>query len=138
LADRIHDANAEILITADGTFRRGKVIDLKSVADEAVGASPSIKTTVVVRHAGNPVISEPIGGRFCTMSLSKERAPNALRNLWTQKMRSLYSTRPGARGCQKASFTRPQAIWLRRLPRYKPYLTYTTTTCGGALLTSDG
>ncbi|MGP8133188.1 MAG: acetate--CoA ligase, partial [Halobacteriota archaeon] len=60
LADRIHDANAKILITADGTFRRGKVIDLKSVADEAVGASPSIKTTVVVRHAGNPV-SEPIG-----------------------------------------------------------------------------
>jgi len=38
----------------------GKVIDLKSVADEAVGASPSIKKTVVVRHAGNPV-SEPIG-----------------------------------------------------------------------------
>ncbi len=64
LADRIHDANAEILITADGTFRRGKVIDLKSVADEAVGASPSIKTTVVVRHAGNPVISEPIGGEI--------------------------------------------------------------------------
>jgi acetyl-CoA synthetase len=61
LADRIHDANAEILITADGTFRRGKVIDLKSVADEAVGASPSIKTTVVVRHAGNPVSSEPFG-----------------------------------------------------------------------------
>ena len=64
LADRIHDANAKILITADGTFRRGKVIDLKSVADEAVGASPSIKTTVVVRHAGNPVISEPIGGEI--------------------------------------------------------------------------
>ena len=64
LADRIHDANAEILITADGTFRRGKVIDLKSVADEAVGASPSIKTTVVVRHAGNPVISEPLGGEI--------------------------------------------------------------------------
>ncbi|MGZ4891043.1 MAG: acetate--CoA ligase [Halobacteriota archaeon] len=61
LADRIHDANAKILITADGTFRRGKVIDLKSIADEAVGASPSIKTTVVVRHAGNPVSSEPLG-----------------------------------------------------------------------------
>ena len=64
LADRIHDANAKILITADGTFRRGKVIDLKSVADEAVGASPSIKMTVVVRHAGNPVISEPIEGEI--------------------------------------------------------------------------
>jgi acetyl-CoA synthetase len=61
LADRIHDANAKILITADGTFRRGKVIDLKSIADEAVAASPSIKTTVVVRHAGNPVISGTTG-----------------------------------------------------------------------------
>jgi acetyl-CoA synthetase len=64
LADRIHDANAEILITADGTFRRGKVIDLKSIADEAVGASPSIKTTVVVRRAGNPASSEPVEGEI--------------------------------------------------------------------------
>jgi len=63
LADRIHDANAQILITADGTFRRGKVIDLKSVADEAVGASPSIKTTVLVRHAGNSV-SAPFGSEI--------------------------------------------------------------------------
>src|SRR5674536_192790 len=36
LAERINDAEAKVLITADGTFRRGQVIDLKAVSDEAV------------------------------------------------------------------------------------------------------
>jgi acetyl-CoA synthetase len=57
LADRIHDADARVLITADGTFRRGSTIDLKGAADEAVKASPSIETTVVVRHTGDPKTS---------------------------------------------------------------------------------
>ncbi|MGZ4910216.1 MAG: acetate--CoA ligase [Halobacteriota archaeon] len=63
LADRIHDANAKVLVTADGTFRRGKAIDLKTISDEAVQASPSIETTVVVRHAGNSVTSPETGSR---------------------------------------------------------------------------
>ncbi|MGZ7132335.1 MAG: acetate--CoA ligase, partial [Halobacteriota archaeon] len=63
LADRIHDANAKVLITADGTFRRGKAIDLKTIADEAVQASPSIETTVTVRHAGNPVTISETGSQ---------------------------------------------------------------------------
>ena len=52
LAGRIQDADAVVLITADGTFRRGRVIDLKSVADEAVRDCPSVETIVVVRHIG--------------------------------------------------------------------------------------
>jgi acetyl-CoA synthetase len=63
LADRIHDANARVLITADGTFRRGKAIDLKTVADEAVRASPSVEVTVIVRHAGNSITVNETNGR---------------------------------------------------------------------------
>jgi acetyl-CoA synthetase len=63
LADRIHDANAGVLITADGTFRRGKVIDLKTVADEAVRASPSIEVTVLVRHTDNSIADNEANGR---------------------------------------------------------------------------
>jgi len=72
LADRIHDANAEIIITADGTYRRGKVIDLKSIADEAVSASPSIKTTVVVPHAGSPVSLSEARGEVAYDELTRE------------------------------------------------------------------
>ena len=50
LRDRINDAQARLLITADGGFRRGHVVPLKRVADEAVQQTPSIEHVVVVRR----------------------------------------------------------------------------------------
>jgi acetyl-CoA synthetase len=48
LADRINDAEAKVLITADGGYRRGNVVPLKRNADEAVERTPSIEHVVVV------------------------------------------------------------------------------------------
>jgi acetyl-CoA synthetase len=50
LKDRILDADAKLLITADGSFRRGKCIHLKKAADAAISECPSILNTIVVRH----------------------------------------------------------------------------------------
>ena len=55
LADRINDAQAKVLITADGGYRRGEVFALKPQADEAVASTPSIEHVVVVRRGGNDV-----------------------------------------------------------------------------------
>ncbi len=55
LRDRINDAEAKVLITADGGYRRGDVFALKPVADEALDATPSITGVVVVRRGGNDV-----------------------------------------------------------------------------------
>ena len=55
LKDRINDAQAKLLITADGGSRRGKVIHLKEIADAAVAESPSIEHVLVVKHASNDV-----------------------------------------------------------------------------------
>ncbi len=55
LRDRINDAEAKVLITADGGYRRGEVFPLKPVADEAVENTPSITGVVVVRRGGNDV-----------------------------------------------------------------------------------
>ncbi|MFZ9805598.1 MAG: acetate--CoA ligase [Ilumatobacteraceae bacterium] len=55
LADRINDASAKVLITADGGWRRGEVFPLKPQADEAVANAPTIEHVVVVRRGGNPV-----------------------------------------------------------------------------------
>jgi acetyl-CoA synthetase len=53
LRDRINDAKARLLITADGGYRRGQVVPLKKVADEAVTGAPSIEHVIVVeRGAG--------------------------------------------------------------------------------------
>jgi acetyl-CoA synthetase len=55
LRDRINDAEAKVLITADGGYRRGDVFALKPVADEALAETPSITGVVVVRRGGNDV-----------------------------------------------------------------------------------
>ncbi len=61
LADRINDAEAKVLITADGGWRRGAVFPLKPAADEAVAATTSIEHVVVVRRGENEI--EMVEGR---------------------------------------------------------------------------
>ena len=55
LADRIDDAAAKVLITADGGYRRGEVFPLKPAADEAVANTSTIEHVVVVKRGGNEV-----------------------------------------------------------------------------------
>lgn len=55
LADRINDAEAKVLITADGGYRRGEVFELKPAADEAIASTPTIEHVVVVKRGGNTV-----------------------------------------------------------------------------------
>lgn len=50
LASRIADANSRVLLTADGGSRRGKKIDLKSIADEAMKRSPTIEVCITVKY----------------------------------------------------------------------------------------
>ena len=53
LADRINDAEAKVLITADGGYRRGGIVPLKVNSDKAVESCPTIESVVVVaRGAG--------------------------------------------------------------------------------------
>jgi acetyl-CoA synthetase len=61
LSDRINDAEAKVLITADGGYRRGEVFALKPAADEAIASAPTIEHVVVVRRGGNDV--EMVDGR---------------------------------------------------------------------------
>ena len=53
LASRIDDAQATLLVTADGGWRRGKAIDLKSAADEALEQTSSVEHVLVVRRVGD-------------------------------------------------------------------------------------
>ncbi|MEO0075165.1 MAG: acetate--CoA ligase [candidate division WOR-3 bacterium] len=55
LKDRILDAEARILITADGAYRRGKLVNLKFNADEAVKDCPSIEHVIVYNRAQSNV-----------------------------------------------------------------------------------
>ncbi len=55
LQDRILDAEAKILITSDGGWRRGTVVPLKKNADEALQNTPSIEKVIVIKRIGNEV-----------------------------------------------------------------------------------
>jgi len=55
LADRIADAKSKVLITADGGFRRGKVVPLKDTADAALKNCPTIEKSIVVKRTGEKV-----------------------------------------------------------------------------------
>ena len=43
LAERIEDAQSRVLITADGGWLRGKIVELKDIADEAIARQPTIE-----------------------------------------------------------------------------------------------
>jgi acetyl-CoA synthetase len=58
LAERIEDARSRVLITADGGFQRGKVVELKKIADEAVKRSGYVEVVIVARHTHSPISME--------------------------------------------------------------------------------
>ena len=77
LADRINDAEAKVLITADGGYRRGSVFPLKAAADEACESTPSIEHVVVVQarwqrrrdgRRARPLVPRPHGRRLQRLS----------------------------------------------------------------------
>ncbi|MEM1943027.1 MAG: acetate--CoA ligase [Candidatus Caldarchaeum sp.] len=70
---RIEDLGATVLITADGFYRRGRLINLKEIADKAVERSESIKKVLVVRRAGNKV--DMVEGRDLWLHRILEEVP---------------------------------------------------------------
>ena len=53
LRERINDAQAKIVITADGAWRRGSVVPLKASVDEALRGTPGMEKVVVLRRVGD-------------------------------------------------------------------------------------
>jgi acetyl-CoA synthetase len=55
LVDRINDAGAKLIITADGGYRRGNTVRLKDNVDEALPSCPSVENVIVVRRTGDKI-----------------------------------------------------------------------------------
>ncbi|BBD73825.1 acetyl-coenzyme A synthetase [Sulfodiicoccus acidiphilus] len=52
IANRVNDLNASLIVTADGVYRRGKILRLKEIVDESLKFTPSVQRVVVVRRLG--------------------------------------------------------------------------------------
>lgn len=61
IVDRVNDAEAKMIITADGGWRRGQIVELKKAVDEAVTKCPTVRKVVTVKRTGSP--SEMVHGR---------------------------------------------------------------------------
>ena len=81
LAQRIQDAECNVLITGDGSWRRGKTFPLKDNADVAVDQCPSIKNVVVVKRTNDPVTMKDgrdVWYHDLIEGQPKERAPEVM------------------------------------------------------------
>ncbi len=59
IRDRVNDAKARVVITADGGWRRGEVVPLKETVDKAVDECPTIEQVVVLRRTGREIAFHP-------------------------------------------------------------------------------
>jgi len=59
LRDRLNDAEASVVVTADGGWRRGQIVPLKANVDAALDETPSVRTVLVVRRTENDVTMRP-------------------------------------------------------------------------------
>ncbi len=55
LRDRINDSKSKVIITADGSYRRGSIVPLKKNTDEAIKECPSVKNVIVCRRTGHEI-----------------------------------------------------------------------------------
>ncbi|BCU66807.1 acetyl-coenzyme A synthetase [Sulfolobales archaeon HS-7] len=55
VADRMNDADAKLIVTADGGWRRGKVVPLKEVVDRALESAKTVKKVLVVKRTGTEI-----------------------------------------------------------------------------------
>ena len=58
LAARIEDAKSRVVVTADGGWRRGKINDLKAIANDAIKRSPTVEVCICVKRTGHDVYME--------------------------------------------------------------------------------
>jgi acetyl-CoA synthetase len=79
LQGRVDDSESKLIITCDGSYQNGKIVELKSIVDEALKHCPSVENVIVVKRVGNPVVME--SGRdhwyedMCLLPIANGKCP---------------------------------------------------------------
>jgi acetyl-CoA synthetase len=88
LQGRIEDSESKVVVTADGGYMNGKIVELKKTVDEAVRRCPTVETVIVVRRTGQEVRMEagrdyayeelmklPLAGGICSTEVMEASDP---------------------------------------------------------------
>jgi acetyl-CoA synthetase len=59
LHERLEDSQSKLLITCDGAFQRGKIVELKQISDEALQRAATVESVIVIKRTGHEVNIEP-------------------------------------------------------------------------------
>ncbi len=59
IKDRVNDCQAKVIITADGGWRRGKIVELKSNVDRALAGTPTVQHVIVLKRTGQEIPMAP-------------------------------------------------------------------------------
>jgi acetyl-CoA synthetase len=86
LHERIEDSESRVLITADGGYLRGKVVELKKIADEALRRAGTVEHVVVVRRTNEGVAMEPERDYFYDELMALPLTKNSVRGCETEIM----------------------------------------------------
>jgi acetyl-CoA synthetase len=79
LQGRVDDSQSKLVITCDGSYQNGKIVELKAIVDESLKHCPSVENVIVVKRVGNPVIME--SGRdhwyedMCVLPIANGKCP---------------------------------------------------------------
>lgn len=79
LQGRIEDSKSKLVITCDGSYQNGKVVELKAIVDESLKKCPSVENVIVVKRVGNGVTME--AGRdhwyhdLCVLPIANGKCP---------------------------------------------------------------
>lgn len=58
LHERLEDSQSKVLIVADGAYQRGKIVELKKIADEALQRAATVESVLVVKRTGHQINME--------------------------------------------------------------------------------
>ena len=88
LHERLEDSQSKVLIVADGAYQRGKIVELKKIADEALQRAATVESVLVVKRTGQEVnmefgrdmwyhdlMSLPIAGNSCDIEVMDAEDP---------------------------------------------------------------
>jgi len=74
LQGRISDSESKLVITCDGSYQNGKLVELKRIVDESIRHCPSVENVIVIKRTGHDIPME--GGRdhwyhdLCTLPIA--------------------------------------------------------------------
>ena len=109
--ERMNNAKVKILITADGTYRRGKVINLKKISDEAMLQCPTVETVIVVKHTNEVEMKELRGKELSYDKLIEGEPGECECEPMDAEIHCSYFTHREAQGNPRELFTQQADIW---------------------------